>query len=96
MNTTVPVKLYLDFISAPSRALYIIFKVSRSNVKTVPVQLRKGKLSIYQNKNWINTNLNVTGEHLTEKFREEVNRFQKVPCIVDGQFKLAESIAILR
>ncbi|XP_035772655.1 glutathione S-transferase theta-1-like [Anopheles albimanus] len=35
------------------------------------------------------------GEHLTEQFKE-INRFQKVPCIVDSQIKLAESVAIVR
>ncbi|KAG5668174.1 hypothetical protein PVAND_016124 [Polypedilum vanderplanki] len=36
------------------------------------------------------------GDHLTDEFKE-INRFQKVPCIVDDDgWKLAESIAILR
>ncbi|ETN68079.1 glutathione transferase, theta class [Anopheles darlingi] len=35
------------------------------------------------------------GEHLTDQFKE-INRFQKVPCIVDSQIKLAESVAIAR
>uniref|UniRef100_A0A2M3Z9Z4 glutathione transferase n=1 Tax=Anopheles braziliensis TaxID=58242 RepID=A0A2M3Z9Z4_9DIPT len=35
------------------------------------------------------------GEHLTEEFKE-INRFQKIPCIVDSQIKLAESVAIMR
>uniref|UniRef100_A0A2M4AN13 glutathione transferase n=1 Tax=Anopheles triannulatus TaxID=58253 RepID=A0A2M4AN13_9DIPT len=35
------------------------------------------------------------GEHLTDQFKE-INRFQKVPCIVDSQIKLAESVAIVR
>uniref|UniRef100_F4MI64 glutathione transferase n=1 Tax=Chironomus riparius TaxID=315576 RepID=F4MI64_9DIPT len=35
-------------------------------------------------------------EHLTDKFKE-INRFQKVPCIVDADgFKLSESVAIFR
>ncbi|KAL5276562.1 GSTT1.2 family protein [Megaselia abdita] len=74
---TAPVKYFFDFVSQPSRALYIIFKISGSNVENIPVALRRD-------------------EHLMEKFRSEVNRFQKVPCIVDGDYKLSESIAILR
>lgn len=36
------------------------------------------------------------GEHLTDEYRA-INRFQKVPCIVDDDgWKLSESIAILR
>ncbi|XP_053682900.1 glutathione S-transferase theta-1-like [Sabethes cyaneus] len=35
------------------------------------------------------------GEHLTDEFKA-VNRFQKVPCIVDKGLHLAESVAILR
>jgi glutathione S-transferase len=35
-------------------------------------------------------------EHLTNDFKA-VNRFQKVPCIVDSDgFKLSESVAIFR
>ncbi|KAG5684919.1 hypothetical protein PVAND_014127 [Polypedilum vanderplanki] len=34
-------------------------------------------------------------EHLTDEFKA-VNRFQKVPCIVDGDFQLSESVAIFR
>jgi glutathione S-transferase len=34
-------------------------------------------------------------EHLTESFKE-VNRFQRLPCIDDNGFKLAESVAIFR
>jgi len=36
-----------------------------------------------------------SGDLRTKEFKE-INRFQKVPCIVDGDFKLAESVAILR
>ncbi|XP_037030138.1 glutathione S-transferase theta-1-like [Bradysia coprophila] len=35
------------------------------------------------------------GQHLTDEYRN-INRFQKIPCIVDGDFRLAESIAIYR
>lgn len=35
------------------------------------------------------------GEHLSEKYKQNVNRFGKVPCIIDHTgFKLAESNAI--
>lgn len=36
------------------------------------------------------------GEHLTEEYKLTVNRFQKVPSIAEDNFKLSESIAILR
>ena len=35
------------------------------------------------------------GEHFGEEFKQ-VNRFQRVPCIVDKDFKLGESVAIVR
>uniref|UniRef100_A0A1L8E5A1 glutathione transferase n=1 Tax=Nyssomyia neivai TaxID=330878 RepID=A0A1L8E5A1_9DIPT len=35
------------------------------------------------------------GEHFTEEFKG-INRFQKVPCINDNDFKLSESVAIVR
>jgi glutathione S-transferase len=44
---------------------------------------------------FIDINL-INGDHMTDEFKE-INRFQKVPCIVDDDgWKLAESIAILR
>lgn len=37
------------------------------------------------------------GEHLTDDFKNNVNRFQKVPCIVDDDgWKLSETVAIFR
>uniref|UniRef100_U5EXP6 glutathione transferase n=1 Tax=Corethrella appendiculata TaxID=1370023 RepID=U5EXP6_9DIPT len=35
-------------------------------------------------------------EHLTDEYKENINRFQKVPCIIDNDFKLAECVAIFR
>lgn len=37
----------------------------------------------------------LSGQHLSDEFKE-INRFKKLPCITDGDFKLSESIAILR
>lgn len=36
------------------------------------------------------------GVHLTDEFRDNVNRFKKVPAIVDRGFQLSESVAIFR
>lgn len=36
-----------------------------------------------------------SGEHLSDGFKE-INRFKKLPCITDDDFKLSESVAILR
>ncbi|XP_031626520.1 glutathione S-transferase theta-1-like [Contarinia nasturtii] len=36
------------------------------------------------------------GVHLTDEYRDTVNRFKKVPAIVDNSFQLSESIAIFR
>lgn len=68
---------YYDLMSQPSRALYIILKMSGVQFEDCPVALRNG-------------------EHMTEEFKTNINRFQKVPCIIDDGFKLAESIAVLR
>lgn len=71
------VKFYFDLLSQPSRALYILFKVTKFPHEPIPVALRNGV-------------------HLTEEFKNDVSRFQKVPCIIDDGFKLSESVAILR
>lgn len=37
------------------------------------------------------------GEHLTDEYKNNINRFQKVPCIVDDDgWKLSETVAIFR
>ncbi|XP_055909779.1 glutathione S-transferase theta-1-like [Eupeodes corollae] len=71
-----PISLYYDLMSQPSRALWIILKMSKAPFEDYQVALRKG-------------------EHMSTEFKT-INRFQKVPCIDDNGFKLAESIAILR
>ncbi|TMW50315.1 hypothetical protein DOY81_004592 [Sarcophaga bullata] len=70
------VKIYYDFISQPSRALWIGLKMSKTPFEDCPVALRKK-------------------EQLTEEFKK-INRFQKVPALVDGDFHLSESVAMLR
>lgn len=36
------------------------------------------------------------GVHLTDEYRNNINRFQKVPALVDNTFQLSESIAMFR
>jgi glutathione S-transferase len=36
----------------------------------------------------------ISGQHLTESFAKDVNRFNKVPAIKEGDIKLSESVAI--
>ncbi len=38
----------------------------------------------------------IKGVHLTDEYRNNINRFQKVPALVDNSFQLSESIAIFR
>ncbi|XP_055379262.1 glutathione S-transferase theta-1 [Condylostylus longicornis] len=71
-------RLYYDLMSQPSRALYILLKLSKTPYEDCKVALRKG-------------------EHLSDKYKNEVSRFPQVPCIVDKDgFKLSESVAIVR
>ncbi|ETN68078.1 glutathione transferase, theta class [Anopheles darlingi] len=72
-------KLYYDFMSQPSRALYILLEANKIPYQRCPVALRKF-------------------EQKTPEYRANVNRFGKVPCIVeqDSDFRLAESVAIYR
>ncbi|XP_053678331.1 glutathione S-transferase theta-1-like [Anopheles nili] len=70
-------KLYYDFMSQPSRALYIFLSKNRIPFVPCPVALRKF-------------------EQKSAEYRNNVNRFGKVPCIVEQDFRLAESVAIYR
>ncbi|EDW47133.1 glutathione S-transferase theta-1 isoform X2 [Drosophila sechellia] len=70
------VKYYYDFLSQPSRALWIAMKLGKTPFEDCPVALRKQ-------------------EQLTDEYRS-INRFQKVPAIVDGKFQLGESVSIVR
>ncbi|XP_068159875.1 glutathione S-transferase theta-1 [Drosophila tropicalis] len=72
-----PVHYYYDLMSQPSRALFIIFRLSGMPFEDCVVALRNG-------------------EHLTDEYKTNINRFQRVPCINDNGYKLAESVAILR
>ncbi|XP_013102569.1 glutathione S-transferase theta-3 [Stomoxys calcitrans] len=73
-------ELYFDFISQPSRALYILLKQSGAKFEAKQINLLEAQ----------NTNDDY----------KQINRFQKVPAIIDYEsgekFHLAESIAILR
>lgn len=91
-------KLYFDLLSQPSRALYIFFELAKVPHEKIPVPLRNGMLNFRFINKFTNINyfLPYLGAHLTDEFKENVNRFQKVPCINDNGFKLAETIAILR
>ncbi|XP_072462941.1 glutathione S-transferase theta-2B-like [Notamacropus eugenii] len=68
-------KLYLDFLSQPSRAVYLFAKVNR-----IPFELQR--VELFQ------------GQHMTDDFAK-VNSLKKVPAMKDGDFTLAESVAIL-
>ncbi|XP_035893572.1 glutathione S-transferase theta-2-like [Anopheles stephensi] len=70
-------KLYYDFMSQPSRALYIFLSTNKVPFERCPVALRKF-------------------EQKTPEYRKNVNRYGKVPCIVEQDFRLAESVAIYR
>ncbi|KAH8400748.1 hypothetical protein KR009_000740 [Drosophila setifemur] len=70
------IKYYYDFLSQPSRALWIGMKLSKTPFEDCPVALRKQ-------------------EQLSDEYKK-INRFQKVPAIVDGNFQLGESVSIIR
>ncbi|XP_036597959.1 glutathione S-transferase theta-2-like isoform X1 [Trichosurus vulpecula] len=68
-------KLYLDFISQPCRAVYLFAKVNR-----IPFEVQS--VQIFQ------------GQHMTDDFAK-VNSLKRLPAMKDGDFTLAESVAIL-
>ncbi|ALC40450.1 CG30000 [Drosophila busckii] len=70
------IKFYYDFLSPPSRALWLGLKLSKATFEDCPVALRKR-------------------EQLTDEYKK-INRFQKVPALVDGDFHMGESIAMTR
>ncbi|EDW10678.1 glutathione S-transferase theta-1 [Drosophila mojavensis] len=69
-------KLYYDFLSPPSRAVWLALKLSKTQFEACPVALRKR-------------------EQLTDEYKK-INRFQKLPALVDGSFHLSESVAMIR
>ncbi|KAG0618257.1 hypothetical protein M758_4G049600 [Ceratodon purpureus] len=69
-------KLYVDLMSQPSRAVLLFCRVNKIDVELHLVNIQKG-------------------EQKTPEFRA-INPLGKVPCIVDGRFKLAESHAIMK
>ncbi|XAR55059.1 Glutathione transferase [Bertholletia excelsa] len=69
-------KLYVDRMSQPSRALLIFCRVNGIDFEEIKVDLLKR-------------------QQLHPEFKE-INPMRQVPAIVDGQFKLFESHAILR
>lgn len=87
-------------MSQPSRALYIFLKTANIPFIDHQIALRKG-LHINQS-NWnelcnlIAFVLSLIGIHLTDEYQNNVNRFQKVPALVDNTFQLSESIAMFR
>ncbi|EDV98112.1 glutathione S-transferase theta-1 [Drosophila grimshawi] len=70
------IKYYFDFLSPPSRALWLALKLGKTPFEACPVALRKR-------------------EQLTDEYKK-INRFQKVPALVDGNFHLSESVAMVR
>ncbi|EDW60482.1 glutathione S-transferase theta-3 [Drosophila virilis] len=70
------IKLYYDFLSPPSRALWLALKLCKTPFEDCPVALRKR-------------------EQLTDEYKK-INRLQKVPALVDGDFQLSESVAMIR
>ncbi|KAK4874740.1 hypothetical protein RN001_014100 [Aquatica leii] len=70
-------KLYVDALSQPSRALLIFLQAS--NIPFTKCIVKLG-----------------AGEHLSEEFKNNISRFQKVPVVIHGDFHLTESVAILR
>ncbi|EDW74955.1 uncharacterized protein Dwil_GK15954 [Drosophila willistoni] len=69
-------KFYYDFLSQPSRVLWMSLKLSKTPFEACPVALRKR-------------------EQLTDEYKK-INRFQKVPSLVDNDFHLSESVAMVR
>lgn len=63
------------------------------------IQLLLGKVVLQpftQSLRFICLFISTVGVHLTDEYRDNVNRFKKVPAIVDNGFQLSESVAIFR
>lgn len=115
-----PLRFYYDLMSQPSRALFIIFRLSGMQFEDCVVALRNGRCdrkvylidnvehyylidddfvlcALHAHALYPGISLSPpVGEHLTDEFQQKINRFQRVPCINDNGYKLAESVAILR
>lgn len=101
-----PIKFYYDLMSQPSRALYIFLKSTKIPFDEFPIALRKGKFHFLHDGTYVHLIYSILlfrlflyffkGIHLTDEFRDNVNRFKKVPAIVDNGYQLSESVAIFR
>lgn len=96
----VPVRFYYDLMSQPSRALYMFLKMTKIPFEDHQIALRKGeenthKISKHEHIKKIPTSI-AAGVHLTKEYHDNVNRFEKVPAIIDNGFQLSESVAIFR
>lgn len=84
-------------MSQPSRAIWIALKMGKISFEECPVALRKCKLNVLLASSSVFTYSSIV--FIVEQFTDEykkINRFQKVPAIVDGDFHLSESVAIVR
>lgn len=70
-------KLYIDYISQPSRAVLIFCKLTGIPFEVVETRINKK-------------------EHQAKYYEHNINPVKKVPAIMDGDFSLIESHAIMR
>lgn len=85
-------KVYVDLMSQPSRAVTLFLRLNKIKHDLKFVEIRKGKFM----PNFGLANSSFLGQHLDPEYVSKVSKFGRVPAIVVGNNSIIESIAILR
>lgn len=89
-------KFYYDLLCPPSRAVLVFCNILKIPIEEIPVALRKSEYMSCRQRKYQNQLSIVSDEHLTEEFKKNVGKLQRLPILHHNGFSLGESVAIFR